>query len=79
MNKINTMNMLHRVFLGWLASEIADCRVPAARQIADMEPIDLDQNRDLFLRFLREHDFEDLWWELEDEHGPTAMLTYHNG
>jgi hypothetical protein len=72
-------NYFHRVYLGWLATEISQGRVPAERQIADMASIDLEQNRDLFDRFLSEESLEDGWRELEAEQGTIAVLTYFNG
>jgi hypothetical protein len=73
------MNFLHRVFLGWLTSQISAGRVPATRQIADRAPIDLQENSDLFHRFLGEENLGEMWRQFEADHGPTPILTYFNG
>ena len=79
MDQISTRNYFHRVFLGWLYGEVEDGRVPAARMIETMAPIDLGENRDLFERFLDERKERNHWNELEREHGPIQTLTYFNG
>ncbi len=76
MDKINKMNYFHRVFLGWLAGEIADGRVVSSRSIADMAPIDLKQNRDIFDQFLIDRNQRDNWQRLEAQYGPIEVLTY---
>ena len=73
------MNQMHRVFLGWLHGEVENKRVPAARAMEDMKPIDLDANRDLFDRFLSERNLNERWEMMEREYGPIQTLTYFNG
>ena len=74
--KIEMMNYFHRVFLGWLAAEIQAGRVPASRALADMSPIDLTQNRDLFDQFLNERNQCAAWQQFEAAHGRIEVLTY---
>ncbi len=79
MDKIHTMNYLHRAFIGWLHTNVERGHVPAEREINDMAPIDLARNRNLFERFLDERDERNLWNELQREHGAIETLTYFNG
>ena len=78
MDKTNATNYLHRIFLGWIASEIAAKRVSKARKIDDMAPIDLTFNHDLFERFLTEENQRELWNQLQREHGSIEILSYDN-
>ena len=79
MDKINTMNYLHRAFNGWLHTNIERGHVSAERETKDMKPINLASYHDLFENFLDERELRDTWQQLEREHGPIETLTYFNG